>query len=295
MKFSMVLCMTSNGCIGNDGMIPFHCKADIALFKEITMEKVLICGRRTFESIGKMLPGRKMVVMSRDEAWRRKTAREFTTEIFGGDLTLVSNLEEAFAEAASLTISEEVMVIGGAEIYRQAAPYCKTAYVTLLTTSLEGDTKVEGLFNGWEPEGQVMMLPRADEDTSDAIFLVMNNPAPKAALPQPEVNGASEGPTADTQVIPDPSDAVVQPMLVNGVSKEEYDRRVRELLRANNELVEERRKLQVRLAQTEEEVTKLQSAIRNGNMVCNELRNELTEKRLNFWLQRQIERSYPRF
>lgn len=125
MQISLVAAMTRNRVIGRDGGMPWHLPADLAHFKKVTMGRPVIMGRRTRESLGRALPGRRNIVISR----RRETAYP--------DAEVAASLEEALAACSD---EEEVMILGGGEIYRQAMPRADVLELTWIETELEGDT-----------------------------------------------------------------------------------------------------------------------------------------------------------
>jgi len=128
---SLIVAVAENGVIGRDGGLPWQISADLKHFKTLTMGKPMIMGRKTFDSIGKPLPGRTSIVIT-----RRKD--------FAPDGVIVANAWPAALEAAAKTLKEsdqqEVMVIGGAEIYALAMSGAKRLYVTEVHEVVEGDT-----------------------------------------------------------------------------------------------------------------------------------------------------------
>ena len=125
MKISIVVAMAENRVIGRDNGLPWHLPADLRHFKTITMGKPIIMGRKTWESIGRPLPGRTNIVVTR--------AADYTAD----GCVVVHSIDEALAAAAGF---EEAMVIGGAEFYRQVLPQASTLYLTLVHDTFEGDT-----------------------------------------------------------------------------------------------------------------------------------------------------------
>lgn len=122
---ALVVAAAENGLIGRDNQLPWHLPADLKHFKTITLGKPVIMGRKTFASIGKPLPGRRNLVLTRD-------AR------FAADgVETVRSLEEALERTAD---APEVMVIGGAEIFRLALPLAQRIYLTRVHATLEGET-----------------------------------------------------------------------------------------------------------------------------------------------------------
>ncbi len=124
MIISMVAAMAANRVIGRANQMPWHLPADLRHFKQITLGKPVIMGRKTFESIGRVLPGRRNVVIS----------RTVPPETKGADW--VNSLEQAFSLLAG---QPEVMVIGGGEIYRQCLPLADRLYLTEIDLTTEGD------------------------------------------------------------------------------------------------------------------------------------------------------------
>jgi dihydrofolate reductase len=126
-EISLVAAVADNGVIGADGGMPWHLPADLAHFKRLTMGKPVLMGRLTWESIGKPLPGRRNLVLTRDPHWRAEGAER------------VSSMSSAIA-AAGQHDARELMVIGGAEVYRQALPHAHRIYLTRVHAEPWGDT-----------------------------------------------------------------------------------------------------------------------------------------------------------
>lgn len=128
MRVSLIAAMARNQVIGRNNQLPWRLPADLKHFKQLTMGKPLIMGRKTFDSIGKPLPGRTNIVVTRDEG--------FSAE----GVIVVHSLNAALAEAeAHLDASEEVMVMGGANIYYQYLPRADRMYLTLVEVEVSGD------------------------------------------------------------------------------------------------------------------------------------------------------------
>ena len=124
---SLIVARASNGVIGKGGGLPWHISADLKRFKALTMGSVMVMGRRTFESLPKVLPGRRHVVITRDPTWRVEG-----TEV-------AHNAEEALAMAKG----EPVSVIGGAEIFRLFLPIADRIELTEVLAEVEGDTFID--------------------------------------------------------------------------------------------------------------------------------------------------------
>lgn len=126
MGISMIWAMGANGVIGKDNDMPWHLPRDFAFFKAETLGKKMLMGRKTWDSLGgKPLKDRTSVVMTRDTGFNLEGA------------TVVHTLEEALAESRT---TDELMVIGGAEIYRMLLPYADKLIVTRIYEDFEGDT-----------------------------------------------------------------------------------------------------------------------------------------------------------
>jgi dihydrofolate reductase len=111
----MVAAVARNGAIGAQGGLPWRLSSDLKRFKSLTMGKPLIMGRKTFESVGRPLPGRRVIVVTRDLGWTRP------------DVEVAHGLDEALALAAG---AQETMIGGGGEIYALAMPYADRLYLT---------------------------------------------------------------------------------------------------------------------------------------------------------------------
>lgn len=126
---SLIWAMDRNRLIGNANALPWKLPADMQWFRKQTMGKPILMGRKTFESIGKPLPGRDNIVLTRQ------------TGLSIEGCYVVTSLEEAMASVAD---ADEIMVIGGAEIYRLLLPWADRLYCTLIDAEFEGDA--------WFPE-----------------------------------------------------------------------------------------------------------------------------------------------
>ncbi|MGR3807228.1 dihydrofolate reductase [Pasteurella testudinis DSM 23072] len=124
MQISLIVAFTQNRVIGKNNQMPWHLPRDLAWFKRNTLNKPVIMGRKTFESIGRPLPNRSNIVLSR---------QPFVYEGVQWADSLQTALE--FCRAA-----EEVMIIGGGELFKQSLPLADKLYLTEIQTALEGDT-----------------------------------------------------------------------------------------------------------------------------------------------------------
>lgn len=126
MKTSLLVAVSENNVIGKDNKLPWHLPADLKYFKNLTWGMPILMGRKTFDSIGKPLPGRQSIVITRNKDWGHE------------DVTVVHSLEEAVAAAADFG-AKEIFVIGGAEIFAASLPQADRIYVTRIYHSFEGD------------------------------------------------------------------------------------------------------------------------------------------------------------
>lgn len=131
---TLIAAYAENRVIGRDGGIPWHLPADFAHFKATTMGGLLVMGRTTFESIGRPLPGRTTLVVTRDPVWE-----------YDGVL-VAHRVEEALALAA--TRPEPVFVAGGASIYAATLPFATDQVLTEVHRTVEGDTRYPAFDEG---------------------------------------------------------------------------------------------------------------------------------------------------
>lgn len=125
MKISLIVAMASNRVIGLNGQMPWHLSADLKRFKQTTFGSPVLMGRKTFEAIGKPLPGRENLIVSRNVGFQPEGTRVFT------------NIETAMDYASS---AQELFVIGGATLYEALLPMANCIYLTLIDKEFAGDT-----------------------------------------------------------------------------------------------------------------------------------------------------------
>jgi dihydrofolate reductase len=125
---SIVAAVARNGVIGVGGGLPWHLPDELRLFKETTLGHVLLMGRRTYESIGRPLPGRTTVVVTRRANWSAGSE----------DVVVARGVEEALRRARA--IDDEVFVVGGGELYAAALPYADRLLLTRVDLEPDGDT-----------------------------------------------------------------------------------------------------------------------------------------------------------
>lgn len=125
MKISLIVAMSRQGVIGRNDDLPWRLSADLQRFKKITLGHHIIMGRRTFESIGRCLPGRTTVILTRNTEYSQQEA------------SVVPSLDQALLECVG---DEEVFIIGGAQVYQLALPRIDRLYITLVHGKVSGDT-----------------------------------------------------------------------------------------------------------------------------------------------------------
>lgn len=135
MKVTLIVARARNGVIGRDNALPWRLPADLAHFKRITLGHPVIMGRKTWDSIGKPLPGRRNIVVTRNESWHAEGAEA------------VPSLDEALARCKG---DAEVFVIGGAALFADALPRADRVIVTEIDRDVEGDIHFPALdSNQW--------------------------------------------------------------------------------------------------------------------------------------------------
>jgi dihydrofolate reductase len=132
MKVALIVAAAINNVIGRDNQLPWHLPQDLKYFKAKTLGKPVIMGRKTYESIGRPLPGRPNIVVTRNQAWSAE------------GVSVVTSLADALALAGQLMEHQheqlqEAMIIGGAEIYRSALPLADRIYLTRIDLQVDGD------------------------------------------------------------------------------------------------------------------------------------------------------------
>jgi dihydrofolate reductase len=140
MRISIIVAVAENGVIGRGGTLPWRLSADLARFKRLTMGHTVIMGRRTWESIGRSLRGRRMIVVSRQPGYL----------IEDRDVAIAGSLEQALRIAQEAG-DDEAFVIGGAELFREALSRAARIYRTLVRAAVAGDTYFPEVdWNDWQ-------------------------------------------------------------------------------------------------------------------------------------------------
>ena len=129
----IVVARAENGVIGKDGGLPWHLPADLRHFKRVTMGSAMIMGRRTYDSLPGLLPGRRHIVVTRDPAWRAE------------GVEIAHSPEQALELAGEAPVS----VIGGAEIFALLMPRADAIELTEVHADVDGDTRLDLDLDGW--------------------------------------------------------------------------------------------------------------------------------------------------
>lgn len=149
MTISIIAALNKNNVIGINNQLPWRISEDLKRVKKLTTDKPIIMGRKTFESIGKPLPNRHNIIVSRDK----------NLSLEGCDIA--NSLEQAFELA---NYAPEIMVFGGAKIYEQALPFVTRMYLTLIDNDIQGDT----YFPEWDPKDW-RVVSKSEHKTDDNL------------------------------------------------------------------------------------------------------------------------------
>ena len=157
MIISLIAAMDRNHLIGDKNQLPWHLPADFAHFKSVTMGKPIIMGRKTFESIGRPLPGRTNIVLTRDP----KTKFE--------GVECVASFQEAIAKIDA----DEVMIIGGSSIYEMLLADTNRMYLTYVQAEFEGDAWFPAFNEDEWVEVESVVLPADEKNLYDCRFVTL--------------------------------------------------------------------------------------------------------------------------
>jgi dihydrofolate reductase len=154
---SFIVAMDTKSAIGKNNELPWHLPADLSFFKKVTMGNPIVMGRKTFESIGKALPGRENVVVTRDRHYKAE------------DCTIIHSVDKI--SEIERNSNEEVFVIGGAEIFKETFPFADRLYITMIEEEFDGDT----FFPPFNPDEWELKSrkkgPKDDKNPYDYYFL----------------------------------------------------------------------------------------------------------------------------
>lgn len=168
MKISMIAAVAENNAIGINNKMPWYLPGDLRYFKAVTMGKPIIMGRKTFDSLRKPLPGRTNIVITRDDDWHHEGVK------------VVHSLDEALALAEDIALingNDEVMVIGGAQIYKQALDKADRLYLTKVYQSFEGDAFFPDINESNWLETARQDMQSEDEEPLTFSYLVLDRKA----------------------------------------------------------------------------------------------------------------------
>lgn len=162
-----IVASTPHGVIGQDQTMPWRLSSDLRRFKRLTMGGILLMGRKTYDSIGRPLPGRQTWVLTRDPQWHVEGVRTFSRD----------------ADVIAAAADQDIFVVGGGEIYRQWLPRCQEIWWTCVNAEVPGDTRVELPLTEFEVVEQER-FPMSDQDEyrTDWLRLVRRNTADGVSL-----------------------------------------------------------------------------------------------------------------
>lgn len=165
MRLAIIVAQAKNRVIGVNNKLPWHLPEDLRYFKQVTMGKPIIMGRKTFESIGRPLPGRTNIVISRQPDYAPKNVK------------VVASLETAIELAEDIALidgADEAMVIGGEQIYTQALARAERLYLTEVDAEIDGDAWFPAFERGqWHEIGREDFAAQ-DNNPYDYSFIVLD-------------------------------------------------------------------------------------------------------------------------
>jgi dihydrofolate reductase len=164
----MVVAATPDGVIGNEGSMPWRLSSDLMRFKKLTMGGGLIMGRKTFDSIGRPLPGRETIVVTRQNDWSHAGVHR------------AASAEEAIARLAELKLSG--FVVGGAEIYRLMLAQTRCIWLTRVWSATPGDTRIDFPLDDF----QLVEVSRLPQTARDTVPTELQKWVRKKTVPKPE-------------------------------------------------------------------------------------------------------------
>ncbi len=154
MKLSLIVAMAENGIIGRDGELPWHLSADLRRFKRLTMGHAILMGRKTWESIGRSLPGRTSIVITHNGDYPAADA---------GAL-IAGSLDDALHQASRVDCEQDqLFIIGGGAIYELALPRAERLYLTRIHANVEGDVSFPAV------DWQEWQLKEQSKHTADPL------------------------------------------------------------------------------------------------------------------------------
>lgn len=166
MRISIIVAVSENGVIGRDGRLPWHLSSDLKTFRRLTMDKPMIMGRQTFESIGKPLDGRDNIVVSRDPEFQRD------------GVSVCQSVHDALVLARILATTrgaDEIMVIGGAAIYEAIWDQIDRIYLTRVHATVEGDRFFKPMEPGVWHQTSRDPIPKGPKDQYEATLIIYDH------------------------------------------------------------------------------------------------------------------------
>ena len=160
---SHIAALSANRVIGLNNGLPWNLPTDLKYFKDMTVGKCVIMGRKTFDSVGKPLPKRHNIIVTRDPEWTR------------GGVDVFPDIPSAIKHAQSLTRQwgDEIMIVGGAEIYKQTLPIADRLYLTLIEKIVDGDA----YYPDWRQTHRLVSKTEHEEnDTKFSFYIFEKNP-----------------------------------------------------------------------------------------------------------------------
>jgi dihydrofolate reductase len=155
---SLIVAMAQNGVIGRDNSLPWRLPDDLKRFRAFTLGKPILMGRKTFESIGRPLPDRINLVLTRDRSW------------YAEGVIAVHSVEEALTQAGS---SDELVAIGGAEIYRLVLPFARRIYLTHVHADVPGNITFPEVDSTQWADVEYNSQPADDEHAYPLTFVTL--------------------------------------------------------------------------------------------------------------------------
>lgn len=158
----IVVAVSENGVIGRNGDMPWKLSTDLKRFKALTLGKPVVMGRKTFQSIGRPLPGRPNIVVTRDAG--------FAADGVSSAVSLEDGIEKAKVLAGELGVSE-ICLIGGGEIYRQALAFADILHVTHVEAEIDGDTFFPAIDPAVYSAEPPVVVPSGEKDSYSTRFV----------------------------------------------------------------------------------------------------------------------------